>query len=185
MKSSDIVLAVGGLAFLYYLYTNQDTVVTSAEGAANDLEAQIVGWKNVGSGPQWVPILNEAEQQYGIPTDLLARQAFQESSFIEAVIRGTRKSSAGALGIMQMLPQYFSSVTAAIPYSNTDVAAQISQAGQQMQSLRTSTGSWALALAAYNAGLGNVQKYAGIPPFTETQNYVSKILADVPSAAVA
>jgi soluble lytic murein transglycosylase-like protein len=49
-----------------------------------------------------------------------------------------------------------------------------------MRSLYLQFGSWSLALAAYNAGPGNVQKYGNtVPPFAETQSYVSSILADV------
>src|SRR6185312_5080436 len=68
----------------------------------------LVAWKSVGEGSTWVPVLNQVEQQYGLPEDLLARVAYQESSFREGVIRGTTASSAGALGIMQLEPAYFS-----------------------------------------------------------------------------
>lgn len=143
----------------------------------------LVDWKSAGSGPQWVPVLNQAEQQYGLPADLLARVAYQESSFRESVIRGTTPSPAGALGMMQMLPRYFSSVRAPVPFSDGAVRAQIGQAAQQLSSLYSQFGDWSLALAAYNAGAGNVEKYGGIPPFAETQNYVAQISADVPALA--
>jgi len=175
-------LALGGLG-IWYVINNQTELETAAQAAASDVGATLMGWKSAGAGPQWVPILNQAEQSYGLPADMLARQAYQESSFIENIIRGIRASSAGALGIMQLMPQYFSTVQVPIPFSDTDVSAQISQAGQQMQTLHQSTGTWELALAAYNAGLGNVQKYGGIPPFQQTQDYVSQIIADVPAIA--
>lgn len=143
----------------------------------------LVAWKNVGEGPTWVPVLNQVESQYGLPADLLARVAYQESSFREGVIRGTTASSAGALGIMQLEPAYFSSVRSAVPFTDSDVNAQINQAAQNLKSLYNEFGDWSLALAAYNAGAGNVKKYGGIPPFTETENYVADIIADVPAIA--
>lgn len=157
------------------------TFSTDPVGAMTDLiTSSVAGWKNTGSGSTWVPVLNTAEQAHGIPTDLLARVAYEESHFREDVIRGTKVSPAGALGLMQMEPAYFTSVRVPIPFTDGDVMTQIDEAATQLASLFASTGSWPLALAAYNAGLGNVQKYGGIPPFTETQNYVAQILADVP-----
>lgn len=141
----------------------------------------VTSWKNVAEGSTWVPVLNAAEQQYGLPQDLLARVAYQESHFRESIIRGTQASPAGALGIMQLEPAYFSSVRVPVPFSDSDVRAQIDEAAQQLQSLYGEFGDWSLALAAYNAGAGNVRKYGGIPPFTETQNYVAQITADVPA----
>lgn len=143
----------------------------------------ITSWKNVAEGSTWVPVLNATEQNYGLPADLLARVAYQESHFRESIIRGIQASPAGALGIMQLEPVYFSTVRVRPPFSDADVRAQIDQAAQQLQSLYGQFGDWSLALAAYNAGAGNVRKYGGIPPFTETQNYVAQISADVPSLA--
>lgn len=200
MKRQNILLLLGGGLIAYYFYsrsqTSQSTTVdTSSDilsnigdtlsNAKDSVVAAIAGWKNMGSGPVWLPYLGNAEVQYGIPTDLLSRIAYQESRFREEIIRGTKASPVGALGMMQMMPQYFQSVNAPRPYSDSDVVAQIDEAARQVASLYKSTGNWQLTLAAYNAGLGNVHKYAGIPPFAETQNYVNEITADVPSIAVA
>lgn len=148
-------------------------------------------WQQSANAQKWGPALAAAEQAYGLPTNLLARQAYAESAYKQSIIDGTEPSSAGALGILQLMPQYFDTVQRPIPFSDQDTADQISQAAaqmaglyQQLLPLATSTGQnpWGLALAGYNAGAGNVQKYGGIPPFTQTQNYVSSILADVPAA---
>lgn len=202
MKRQNILLlALGGLvAYYFYQRSQQSTAVTfdtsqapdllssigdTLSNASDSIKAAVVGWKNVGSASAWLPYLAQAEQQFNLPQDLLARIAYQESRFREEIIRGTKASPAGALGIMQMMPQYFQSVLAPRPYSDADVMAQIQESAKQMASLYTSTGSWPLALAAYNAGLGNVQKYGGVPPFAETQAYVAQITADVPALAVA
>jgi soluble lytic murein transglycosylase-like protein len=177
------ILSITG-AIIYYIVRNPTEVQTAAQAAQSEVQAAMSGWKTAGEGPTWLPILNEAEAAYGLPTDMLARQAYQESSFIENVIRGIKKSSAGALGILQLMPQYFLTVNVPTPYTDTDVSNQISEAAKQMATLYKSTSDWSLALAAYNAGLGNVQKYGGIPPFPETQSYVASIVADVPALQV-
>jgi soluble lytic murein transglycosylase-like protein len=141
------------------------------------------GWKNTGSAAAWLPTLAQAEIDNDIPTDLLARIAYQESHFRETIIRGTLTSPVGALGIMQMMPQFFQSVRVATPFTDDAVTTQIYEASNYLASLYTEFKSWPLAIAAYNAGAGNVQKYGGIPPFTETQNYVAQITADIPGLA--
>ncbi len=115
-------------------------------------------------------MLHDAEAQYGIPPDLLAAQAWQESSF-----NPNAQSPVGAQGLMQLMPQYYPSVN---PF---DPAQAISAAAQTDAANFRKFGSWSLALAAYNAGAGAVEKYSGIPPFAETQNYVAKIIANVNS----
>lgn len=182
---------LGALAALWLYSRTQGGAARLAAGAggiSEDLSSMgaslgLVSWKQVGAGPTWVPVLNDIEQEHGLPADLLARVAYQESSFRESVIRGTTDSSAGALGIMQMEPQFFSSVRAPVPFSDADVHAQIEQAASELARLYQHYGDWTLALAAYNAGEGEVDKYGGVPPFTETQNYVADITADVPELA--
>lgn len=135
---------------------------------------------------KWLPVLTAAEQRYGMPAGLLVRQAQQESSFSSSVIDGTERSSAGALGILQLEPAYFSSVRAPVPFSDQAVQNQIYQAAQEMARLYEVFGSWTLALAAYNWGEGNLNSYlsTGSPPVpAETANYVADITGDVPAAA--
>lgn len=166
-----------------YLYSRKGTTFDPAGAVVETVQGAISGWQNVNSGPTWVPVIADVEQSVGIPTGLLQRQAYQESAFREAVIRGTHASSAGALGILQMVPKYFTSVRAPIPFSDDAVNAQINEAAQTMAGYYQQYDDWGIALAAYNAGPGAVAKYGGIPPYTETQNYVAAILKDVPGLA--
>lgn len=130
-------------------------------------------WKKTKNASKYLPLLNEAEEKYGIPRDLLARLAYQESRFREDIVRGETVSAAGALGIMQLVPRFH-------PMAQPlDVALAIDYAAGFLASLRRQLGSWTLALAGYNAGAGNVLKYKGVPPFAETLAYVSEIKKDV------
>ena len=78
-RNSVIWIALGGFGLWYY-FNNQTQVETAAQGAASDLEAATVGWKNAGSGPTWIPILNEAENAYGLAPDVLAATAYPPAS---------------------------------------------------------------------------------------------------------
>jgi len=175
-RATKILLAIGGAIGLY-LYLNRQQVTNTAI----DIEADVSGWKNVQQGPKWVPYIEFVEQQLGIPPDLLARMAYQESRFREDIITGTTASSAGALGILQLMPAFFKSVQVPVPFTDADTQAQIQEAGNYIVSLYKQFGDWGTALAAYNFGPGNEQKaLAGqlqLP--AETVNYVTQILADV------
>jgi len=139
-----------------------------------------MSWEDEGQGPIWVPVMHTAENLWGIPPDLLARIAYQESHFREDIIRGTYVSPIGALGMMQLRSPFFTSVRRPIPFTDEDVGDQIEEAAQFLVNMHTDTKDWRLAIAAYNAGLGNVRRYKGIPPFKETQTYVAQVTADVP-----
>lgn len=146
--------------------------------------AVLADWKR--RGAKYLPLLNEAERRYGIPRDLLARQAYQESRFREDIITGKTRSAAGAIGLMQIIPRWHPSIdpgdAAADERAALDPAKAIDYAARFLSSLKKKNGTWSLALAAYNAGQGNVDKHKGIPPFKETRDYVSQILADVNAA---
>lgn len=111
----------------------------------------------------------EAANTYGIDEKLLRSIARTESNFDP-----TATSHAGAMGIMQMMPATAAECGVTDPYD----ARQSIMGGAQYftRLLNKYNNNTSLALAAYNAGPGNVDKYNGIPPFEETQNYVQKVL---------
>jgi soluble lytic murein transglycosylase-like protein len=187
--------AAGAAAYYYFEVYNanvdysddgtplDDSPISGLDSVTDNAEALVTGWKAVGEAAAWLPTLADVEQNYGLPVDLLARIAYEESHFREEIIRGTKASPAGAMGIMQLEPKFYPSAAVAVPFSDDDVSQQIDDAGSAMADHYNRFGSWTLALAAYNAGEGNVSKYGGIPPFSETQKYVSDISADVPGLA--
>jgi peptidoglycan DL-endopeptidase CwlO len=178
-----LLALVGAAAYWYYEnYVSTTACDCYSPGLLTQGAAAVQGWKNVNEGPTWVPILNQAEADNGIPTDLLAAMAYQESSFLQNVIDGTRASSAGALGLMQLMPQYYASVQVPTPFSASDTSNQISDAANTMVTNYNALNSWPLAIAAYNAGLGAVQSAGGIPQNGQTPQYVANILANAPAA---
>lgn len=115
-------------------------------------------------------IFNEAASKYGVDAKFLKAIAKCESDFSTECT-----SRSGAMGIMQLMPQTAASLgvtNAYDPYQNIMGGARYIS-----EKLTQYNGDKSLALAAYNAGSGNVAKYGGIPPFKETQNYVAKVMA--------
>ncbi len=113
---------------------------------------------------------DEAASAYGVDAKLLKAIAKQESNFTSNAV-----SSSGAIGVMQLMPQTAQSLGVTDAY---DARQNIMGGAKYISSLISKyDGDVSLALAAYNAGSGNVAKYGGIPPFTETQNYVSRVLS--------
>ena len=113
-------------------------------------------------------IFKEAADKYGVSERLLKAIAYTESGFQSNIT-----SSSGAMGIMQLMPSTASAYGVADPY---DAYQNIMGGAAVLKDLLNMfQGNQSLAIAGYNAGCGNVKKYGGVPPFTETQNYVAKV----------
>lgn len=115
----------------------------------------------------------EIAQKYGIDPEMFVRQIQQESGFDP-----NAKSSAGALGLAQLMPgtALDMGVLRIDPLQNLEGGAKYMR-----MLLDRYNGDYRLALAAYNAGMGNVDKAGGIPAFPETQNYVNAIYGSQPN----
>lgn len=113
-------------------------------------------------------IFTEASQTYNVSKNLLVCMAKQESNFNPSAV-----SRSGAVGVMQLMP----ATAAELGVTNSyDPYQNIMGGAKYISSLLTKyNGNTSLALAAYNAGGNNVDKYGGIPPFAETQEYVANI----------
>lgn len=113
-------------------------------------------------GP-YLDMAKDAARRHDVPVDLFLRLVQQESGWNPKAL-----SHKGAIGLAQLMPgtARLLRVNPHDPYENLDGGARY--LAEQYRTFR----SWPLALAAYNAGPGAVQKYGGVPPFKETRNYV-------------
>ena len=133
--------------------TSPSAAPVSGTGASSAFDAQI----------------NAAAASNGIDPALLKGLVSQESGFDPSA-----RSGAGAVGLTQLMP----GTAASLGVTNPLDPAQSLQGGAKYlrQQLDRFGGDERLALAAYNAGPGAVARYGGVPPYSETQNYVNSVM---------
>jgi cell wall-associated NlpC family hydrolase len=141
------------------------TPVAAMVGASSP--ATVAGLGSLGVPATLAPLFLSAGATYGVSPQLLAAVAKVESGYDPTAV-----SSAGAQGLMQLMP----STASSLGVDPFDPAQAVDGAAQILAGNLKAFGSVPLALAAYNAGAGAVQSYGGIPPYPETQTYVSTIM---------
>ena len=141
---------------------------TPAAAATTDTYATAGATAGTGASTPYAAEIDAAAGKYNVDPALLRGLIRQESNF-----NANATSPAGARGLTQLMPG-----TAAALGVDPSVPAQAIEGGAKYlrQQLDRFGNDPAKALAAYNAGPGAVQRYGGVPPYAETQNYVRKVM---------
>jgi len=126
-----------------------------------------------GATSPWAGLFASATGRYGLPPGLLQAVASTESNMSPGAV-----SSAGAEGLMQLMP----STAASMGVNPFDPVQAVPAAASLLASYLQRFGSLPLALAAYNAGPEAVAAYGGVPPYPQTEQYVSSVLSKMGEA---
>ncbi|MDO5643242.1 MAG: lytic transglycosylase domain-containing protein [Paracoccus sp. (in: a-proteobacteria)] len=116
-----------------------------------------------GRNSAYIPHAQAMARKHGIPEALFLRLVNQESRW-----NPHARSHKGALGLAQLMP----GTAAQLGVNPHDPMQNLEGGARYLRMMYNQFGDWRLALAAYNAGPGAVQKHGGIPPYRETRNYV-------------
>ncbi|MFP3725328.1 lytic transglycosylase domain-containing protein [Priestia filamentosa] len=160
-SSPEVEKSSSGTAFLQ----NQLTLSSPLSMTSPPVQAQASEKRDA----PFMNLIHKASEEFGVDAKLIKAVITQESNF-----KKDAKSGAGALGLMQLMPATSQSLGVLNPLNPLENIRGGTKYLKKM--LEKYDGDVSLALAAYNAGPGNVDKYGGIPPFTETKEYVKKVM---------
>jgi soluble lytic murein transglycosylase-like protein len=177
-KKTTLCIIAAGLAVLYAADRTGSTLGDKASNAIqdgiDDMNNIIKGWP--ANSDAYQDIIARASATAGVPTAILAWTLWKESRYKPAIIDGTERSPVGAMGIAQFMPATAREVLGTEAAALDPVKA-IPGAAVYLASLYKSLGTWSKALAAYNWGIGNVQKKGIDAAPAETVDYYKTILA--------
>ena len=167
-ESFDKILQAGAKVKFGDLLTNPTTRVNAQ--IYSNTAANVSEQKDYSSKTKIKELISRVSQKHGIDEKLVNALVKQESGFNPAA-----KSKVGAMGLMQLMPATAKGLGVTNPM---DPEQNVEGGVKYLKSMLDKyNGNIILALAAYNAGPGAVDKYDGVPPYKETQNYVKSILS--------
>lgn len=138
--------------------------VQGTAAAENTAAAEPVNYAN----PQLTHMIHEAAAKYAVDPKLVSAVAEVESGGNQNAV-----SSAGAIGVMQLMPD----TAAELGVNPYDMKSNVEGGAKYLREmLDTFDGDVKKAVAAYNAGPNAVKAYGGVPPYAQTQNYVTNVL---------
>ena len=165
------VSSIGQVGGLY----NQENGFQVEGVSAGESFAEVLQEKMAPVSDDMDVIFAEAATCYNLPVDLLKAVAKVESNFNPSAV-----SSAGAMGVMQLMPNTAKGLGVTNPF---DAWQNIMGGAKYLRQQLDRFGDLRTALAAYNTGPGNVMKYGGEPSYT--QGYVNKVIANMGESAAA
>ena len=175
LAASALILGLAPAATAQVLSIGDDGAVTTysrpqvftAEGA-RPIEPPAPAQAARATPAEVAAAIQESSSRHAVPAPVVEAVAWQESRYNQAAI-----SPKGARGVMQLMPA--TAITLGVDANDLrgNIDGGVAYLAQQMRRY----GDLRLALAAYNAGPGAVDRYGDVPPYTETQTYVRSILA--------
>ena len=118
-------------------------------------------------------VVRAAALKHGVPKALVYGVIQAESGF-----KADAVSNKGAVGLMQLMPETAQELGADPSVPEQNIQAGTQYLGWLVNRYKSKRDPLRFAIAAYNAGPGNVDRYRGVPPFRETRRYVNKVLAN-------